>query len=318
MRPAPAAGGRGGGRLAVMRRLLAALLVMSVLPACLAGRTEERRVVIGVGSTTEQTVLAAVTAVALARAGFEPELRQNLGGTVGLRREALAGSIDVFWDYTGAAWGLGMGQQAPPSDPEESYQRVRRADEDNGLVWLQPSQANATLALFVRADDLPPQGRPRGLAWLAGELSRGDERLCADADFIRRAGGLEALASAYAMDLGRVTAAAVPSREQRAIERTAEGRCFAALATATSGEARIAGLVPVTDELLVFPAFVVSPIARADRLGELEDLAAALDPIARVLDTEALAALNARAEANQDPRNIAEDFLADALPRGLQ
>jgi osmoprotectant transport system substrate-binding protein len=119
---------------------------------------------------------------------------------------------------------------------------------------------------------------------------------------------LEALASAYAIDLERLTRAAIPAVEEDAIRGVASGRCFAALATATSGEAVAAGLVPVTDDLLVFPAFTVAPVARADRLEVVPQLAGAMETVTRVLDTAALARLNAEAEDGRDPAAVAEEF----------
>ena len=303
--------GRPREETATMRRVAAALIACAMLlGACdRRGGDAQPRVVVGVGSTTEQRVLAALTVQALDAAGMAPEVKTDLGGTVGLRREALTGGIDVFWDYTGAAWALGMGQQAPPADPQESFERVRRVDEDNGLTWLPPSDANATLALFVRRVDLPPQDRPRGMPWLAGVLSSGEETLCADPEFITRAGGLESLGVAYAIDVERLTEAAVPATEDEAIDATSAGRCFAALATVTSGEARLAGLVPVADDLMVFPAFVVAPVARTDRVAQIPGLAAALAQVTERLDTEQLAVMNAAAEEGEDPGDIAEGFL---------
>lgn len=294
----------------VTLRVLAAGLALLVA-GCGIVRAERDALVLGVGSTTEQRVLAALTVVALERAGVPVETRRDLGGTVGLRREGLRGRIDLWWDSTGAAWALGMGEQAPPADPVESYQRVQRADEDRGLVWLEPSAANATLALFVAAEDLPGEGQPRGLSWLAGRLSSGDARLCADADFVRRRGGLDALAEAYAIDLGRLLVAAAD--EARAIAQVAAGRCFAGLATATSGSARAAGLVPVADELGLFPAFVVAPVARAAALQRHPGVRDALAPVVRVLDTRALGELNRDVERGQDPVELAEAFLDRAL-----
>ena len=305
----------GGGRLAVMGQWLVAVSVLLALSgACVQpDQPDQPRIVVGVGSTTEQRVLAALTVAVLSDAGMATEVESDLGGTVGLRRAAISSDIDIFWDYTGAAWSLGMGQQAPPSDPEESFQRVSLADERNGLTWLPPSGANATLALFVRRGDLPPQDRPRGLSWLAGVLSAGDRHLCADAEFITRSGGLEALASAYAIDLERLTGASIAASEQAAIDGVASRRCFAALATATSGEARLKGLVPVTDDLMVFPAFTVAPVARTQRLEAVPELATVVETLTRTVDTAALAALNAQVENGRDPARVAEEFL-DEIP----
>ena len=293
--------------------LAAVCVALALSGACVpAAERDQPRIVVGVGSTTEQRVLAALTVAVLSDAGMATEVKSDLGGTVGLRRAAISSAIDIFWDYTGAAWSLGMGQQAPPSDPEESFLRVSRNDERNGLTWLPPSGANATLALFVRRGDLPSENRPRGLSWLAGVLSAGDRHLCADAEFITRSGGLEALASAYAIDLERLTGASIPASEPAAIDGVASRRCFAALATATSGEAVAQGLVPVTDDLMVFPAFVVAPVARTARLDAVPELATAMTKLTRAVDTAALAALNGQVDSGRDPTRVAEEFLDEA------
>jgi osmoprotectant transport system substrate-binding protein len=295
--------------------------VVVVLSCLLAGCTPEDveeevapRIVIGVGSTVEQQVLAALTVVVLEERGLITEVRSDLGDTVALRRQALTDQIDLFWDYTGAAWALGLGQQNPPAEPVESYQRVAQEDQANGLIWLEPTAANATLAMFVRADDLPPAPEPNGMDWLAGKLSVEEETLCVDEDFRRRPGGLEELALAYPMDLGRLEI--VSAEEAEAIEGVADGSCFAGLATATSGEAQLAGLVPVADELGVFPAFVVAPVVREDRLEELPEMAEALAAVTPWVDTAALARLNAEAENGADPEELARRFLADFVPAG--
>lgn len=306
------------GRLAVMipsRRLWLIPVVFCLgLSGCGVLRGERDAILLGVGSTAEQRMLAALTLVALERAGMPAEARADLGGTIGLRREGVRGRIDLWWDYTGSAWALGMGEQAPPADPQESWERVRRADEDRDLVWLSPTAANATLALFVRAAELPPGGSPRGMSWLAGVLSSGEARLCADADFVRRRGGLDALSDAYAVELERLRVSAAD--EATAIARVADGTCFAGLATATSGEARAAGLVPVADELGVFPAFVVAPVVREEVRTRRPGLEEALAPLVAALDTATLGDLNREVAAGGDPAALAEAFLSHATQPG--
>lgn len=291
-------------------------LLVSVL--VLAGCTQEPPprppigLVVGVGSTTEQRVLAALTVVTLEGAGIDATAEADLGGTAGLRRAALRGEIDLFWDYTGAAWSLGLGQQNPPAEPAESYERVREADLDNDLVWLEPTTANATLALFVRAQDLPPEPEPNGLEWLSGELSRGGAPLCVDPDFRDRAGGLAELATVYPMDLSRVDL--VSASESAAVQRVADERCFAGLATATSGDAIRAGLVATADELGAFPAFIVAPVVREAALARFPGAREALGTVTPLLDTATLARLNAEAQALSNLEPLARQFLADVLP----
>lgn len=293
---------------ALAARLLAGALAGALLlAACGDGHDVEGEVVVGVGSTVEQQVLAALTVVALEQAGYAPAVVTGLGDTVSLRRRARSGAIDLYWDYTGAAWALGLGQENPPADPRESYERVREQDLQNGLTWLDPTDANATLAFFVRPEALPPEP-PSGMGWLAGTLSAESETLCVDDDFRRRPGGLRQLATEhYPMSLERVSI--VSADEERAVGHVASGRCFAGLATATSGSAHREGLVRVEDELRVFPAFVVAPVVRAGLLEEEPGVADALAPVVERLDTAALSELNAAA-ADTDPRELARAFLA--------
>jgi osmoprotectant transport system substrate-binding protein len=290
-----------------IKRWMALGVAVTALAAGCGPADATPALVIGVGSTDEQEVLAALAAEALRRADVPVEVRADLGGTLRLRRQALADEIDLFWDYTGAAWALGLGEAAPPADPIESWERVRQADMRHGLRWLEPTRANATLALVVRASDLPPPDTQRDLGWLASELSSGKRQLCADADFIARDGGLRALAEEYGID-----ATGLPTRPANAAEAVAAVRdrdCFAGLATATSGSARAAGLVPVEDVLRVFPAFVVAPVVRAESTADDPEVAAALRLVGEALDTATLAALNARVVEGEDPAAVASAFL---------
>jgi osmoprotectant transport system substrate-binding protein len=290
-------------------RRLAALVTIALLAAGCArqpgGRVGGNHVVtVGVGSSDEQRMLAALTIAALTHAGVPVgQPRTELGGTQRLRQEARRGAIDLYWDYTGAAWSLGLGQQNPPADPRESYDRVAQQDAAQGLIWLQPSAANATLALFVRPADRPKDGT---MTELARELSAGDRTLCADPDFIDRAAGYAALADEYSIR------ALIPLRrasEPESVAAVAAGTCFAGLATATSGEARRAGLVPVADDQRVFPAFIAAPVTRTDALERQPEIARALAPLAQALTTDRLAELNAQVAVGADPATIAESFI---------
>jgi osmoprotectant transport system substrate-binding protein len=296
----------------IPRWLLVAAVVAAVAGGIASACAEAGAVpavVIGAGTTDEQRLLAALAQESVQRAGVPVEVRGGLGGTTGLRRQALADQVDLYWDYTGAAWTLGLRETAPPADPLESWERVREADADQGLRWLEASSANATFALVVRRDDLPPADGQHGMGWLAGELSSGTRRLCADPDFIARVDGLDALAAEYGIDT-----AGMPRRaasEDEAIAAVRAGDCFAGLATATSGAARAAGLVPVDDELRVFPAFVIAPVVRAGSPADHGAVIAALRQVTAALDTATMARLNAQVVDGEDPAAVARRFLDD-------
>lgn len=286
--------------------LVVAVVVLAVTAAACTTRADPLSLVVGVGSTDEQRVLAALTAAAVEQAGMAVEVVSGLGDTVGLRNAATEGVVDLYWDYTGAAWALALDLPQPPPDPQESYERVARADAQHGLVWLEPSTVNATLALFVPAGALP-EPPDNTLTWLAGELSAGGRALCADADFLERAAGYGALAAEYAIETDRVQT--IPAGEAKAVAWAAEGRCFAALATATSGAAVRNGLAAVVDDQRVFPAFIAAPVATEEAFGHHPRLAGALAAVTDRLSTPALARMNAQVLAGEDPEDLAAAFL---------
>ncbi|QBI18157.1 hypothetical protein ER308_00260 [Egibacter rhizosphaerae] len=288
-----------------LRLLTGAVVLLGAAGCGLSSAAQSEPVTVGVGALGEQQVLAALTVEALERAEVPVERSDELGTTVGLRREAARDRVDLYWDYTGAAWSRGMREPAPPADPIESWERVREADRRNGLLWLEPTDADATFALFVREGSRPnPEA---GMSWLAGELSGGERTLCADADFIERPGGLDALADEYAIDLTRLSQQ--PMSEEEAIAGVASGTCFAGLATATSGAAHAEGLVPVADDLSVFPSFLVAPVARQGSPADRGEIREVLEPLVDALDSATLRRLNAEHEGGEAPDELAERFL---------
>ncbi len=281
--------------------------MLALCGACMPDDREAgAEVVVGVGSTTEQRVLAALTVLALERAAIPVRSAEESDDADDLRRQAESGDLDLFWDYTGSALSLELlPGQPPPAEPEESFARGARADEQrNDFVWLGPTQANATLALFVRPTALP-MGEQFTLTWLSRELSTG-RPLCADPDFLEREGGLPSLAEEYSIAVDALQP--VPAPEDEAIERVVSGECFAGLATATSAAAEVAGLVPVVDDLGVFPAFIVAPVVRSSTLEAEPRIRDALAPVLD-LTTDELRRLNGRIEAGAEPRAVAEEVL---------
>ncbi len=286
--------------------LLAGLLTAVLLTvACTdgSGRPEVR---LGVGATVEQRALAGLTRVTLEELGLEVRVVPDIGDTVDVRAMMLDGDLDLYWDYTGAAWSLGLGRAQPSADPRESFEAVRAADVANGLRWYGPTQANATLALFVRAAERPADDAGT-MSWLAGQLATVPGGLCADEDFLNRPAGYAALADAYA--IATTSVSTVAAGEAKAITSVASGECYAALATATSGTAVSAGLLPVIDDQGVFPAFVVAPVVREGGRADTEAITQALDEVSARIGTLDLAELNARVTAGEDPAEAAADLL---------
>lgn len=300
------------GSLAAPNRwtiLATAIVAVSTLSACDQPGAADLPVRVGAGSTTEQQVLAALAVEVLQRDEVAAEITPDLGDTVDVRDDALDGRIDVYWDYSGAAWALSLGLPAPPIDPQESFEVVAAEEADNGLTWLGPTQADARLAFFVRAGAVP-EGQAGTLSWLAGQLGRTRAALCADEQYLAAASGYSYLVDTYAIAPEQVTTRATGPEE--GLNATAAGDCLAALATTTSGLARTLDLVPLTDDLGVFPALVVAPVVVDDGRGARAEVTAALEALAGQLTVGVLADLNAEAVAGTPIDELAVAFLDGA------
>lgn len=306
MRPAAAAAGAWHARVV---RLPALLLVIALMaPACtLAGAapgdsSPSAAQPVRIGSDPDPTsdLLAHVVRHLLRRAGIAGEV-VPYASAVEARQALEFGDIDVLPGYTGAAWLDALGRADPPSDPQESFRRVRQADLRNDIVWLRPEfdasgglddpPANATFAFFVRGIPGADAGL-RTMTQLATRLGEDPgERLCVDPGFARREDGLPALQQIYAIR-DRIDVLGVQPEE--AIRGVVAGGCLAGLSTATDGAAWAAGLVPLRDDLQVFPAFVVSIQVAEALTQERPEVLAALEPVPGRMTTRMLGTWNAR------------------------
>lgn len=290
----------------LIARCLLPATVLLTAGACQPVGEDPALVRLGAGSTAEQQLLVALSAELLSRHDIPVEVVSGLGDTRSVRQAARGGRIDAYWDYSGAAWTLGLGLPAPAVDPQESFEAVAAADVDNGLRWLGPSGVDAALAFFVAEADAP-EGQDGNLSWLAGQLGAQGGTLCADAGYLTAPAGYAYMADTYAIATDSVTT--VAADEGRAIAAVIEGECLAGLAPATSGAARLGGLTPLLDDQAVFPAFVAAPVVVVDGPADRPAVVAALEQLAAALDTPTLAALNARVIDEEPIDEVASSYL---------
>jgi glycine betaine/choline ABC-type transport system substrate-binding protein len=268
------------------------------------------------GPDAEATLLAHVLAAMLERSGIDAEVVAF--STARDARQALElGEVDLRPAYTGEAWLETLGRADPPGDPRESYTAVRRHDEGEGLLWLRPrfgdgideAPANATFA-FVVAGPPALDADLRTMSQLAARLSEQPEaRVCVDREFGRRPDGLRAVLAAYSVRSGREYLAASP---QEAVAGVLTGDCLTGLTTATDGAAWAAGLVPLVDDLRVFPAFVPLPQLRQDAVAARPEIRIAVAPMAAQLTTSLLGRWNARVLLGEPLEQVATEA-ADLL-----
>jgi osmoprotectant transport system substrate-binding protein len=263
------------------------------------------------GPDAEAALLAHILAAMLDGNGIAAEI-VPFSSARDARQAIELGEVDLRPAYTGETWLETLGRADPPGDPRASYTAVRRHDEGEGLLWLRPRfgdgidepPANATFA-FVVAGPPAIDADLRTMSQLAARLSeQPDARVCVDREFGRRPDGLRAVLAAYSVRSGREYLAADP---QEAVAGVLAGDCLTGLTTATDGAAWAAGLVPLVDDLRVFPAFVPLPQLRQDAVAEQPAIRTAVAPMAAQLTTELLGRWNARVLRGEPLEQVAAE-----------
>jgi osmoprotectant transport system substrate-binding protein len=266
---------------------------------------------VGGGPDVESTLLARTMTAMLTAEGLSAEM-VPFSDARDARQALELGAIDARPAYTGEDWLEDLGRADPPGDVRESFVEVRDHDGEDDIVWLPPRfddgtdtpPANATFAFVVGG---PPSvdAELTTVSQLATRLSeRPDATLCVDEEFASRSDGLRAVLIAYSVRSDQPVLAAAPDE---VVGGVGSGECIAGLTTATDGTAWQAGLRPLTDDLEVFPAFVVLPQVRRAAVDGTPGLRRALAPMASELSTELLGSWNARIVAGEPIDDVAEE-----------
>jgi osmoprotectant transport system substrate-binding protein len=108
-------------------------------------------IVVGGKNFTEQLRLAEMTAQLLEAKGFDVDKRDGMGSQI-VRDAQVNGQVDVYWEYTGTSL-VTYNKITERMSADETYAKVKALDAKAGLTWLEPSDANNTYSLAVRADD---------------------------------------------------------------------------------------------------------------------------------------------------------------------
>ncbi len=268
------------------------------------------RVAVGSKEFTEQLILGQIAILLLDDAGFEVVDNTGLGGTVVVREALEAGEIDLYWEYTGTAWITHLGNDDAITDPEECYAKVKEADLENGIVWLDYTPFDNTYTIMMRQEDATATGIETisDLADMinAGERPLGDWVFATDHEYSVRDDGYPGLMELYGfefddvviMDLG-ITYGALR-----------DGDVPLAMGFATDG--RIAGfdLVNLVDDKQFHPVYNCSPNVLQDTLEQFPQIEEILSQVSPLLDAETMSSLNASVDIDgNEPDEVAQEWL---------
>ncbi|MFI7587918.1 ABC transporter substrate-binding protein [Spongisporangium articulatum] len=291
------------------------LLVVAtlLLAGCTSGSGEDERLTVGGGPSSESQILQALYAKLLSRAGFQVEAGSR-GDRETYLRLLREGTLDVVPEYAATLTEYlnhelngDRAATASTHDVGQTVAALRELADDRGLGVLDPAEA-ASQNGFAVSKALADEHDLTTLSDLAA-LQR-PVTLAASAQCARRPLCRPGLERVYGLSF----AALLPTGYGSAATKQAvvSGKADLALVGTTDGAVAGFGLVLLADDRGLQPADNLVPVVNERSAGG-EKVAAALRPLAGVLTTERLAALNAQVDGGRrDPEDVAQDFLEAA------
>jgi osmoprotectant transport system substrate-binding protein len=290
------------------RKALAAAVALATTTTGVATGAAAQEVVVGGKNFTEQLLLAEMTAELLEAKGFDVDKNAGLGSTV-LRQAQEQGQVDVYWEYTGTSL-VTYNKVEESLGPDETIARVRELDLEQGLTWLECSEANNTYALAVREGD-EDTAEVESLSDLAAKFNEGtDIQIAVNAEFPRRPDGLPGLEDAYGFDVGRANLRAMESG--LTYQALREDQVDVGLVFATDGRIAAFDFRTLEDDKGFFPNYALCPVVRTETLEANPGLREPLEALSATLDDETMRALNARVDVEQQTiEEVATSFLRE-------
>jgi osmoprotectant transport system substrate-binding protein len=265
------------------------------------------QIVVGGKSFTEQLLLSEMTTIYLNDKGFDVQKRDGMGSTV-LRRAQLNGQIDLYWEYVGTSLIVynkvdGGAEMAP----EKAYQTVKDIDSEQGLVWLNPSDANNTYALAMRESRAQELGIEQ-ISQLPKHIEENELSIGTGAEFAGRPDGLPGLQEHYDFRWPRGQV----RRMQDGLVYNAlrDGNVDVGVVFATDGRIPAFNLQTLEDDKNFFPNYALTPVVREDTLEEHPNLRDLMNTLSDSLDSQTMRKLNQRVDVERETvEAVAEDFL---------
>ncbi|MFQ3789977.1 glycine betaine ABC transporter substrate-binding protein [Halomonas sp. A29] len=270
--------------------------------------THASDLVVGGKNFTEQQIIASMTSQYLEGLGYQVDTRAGMGSAV-LRQAQENGQIDLYWEYTGTSL-INFNGISERLGPEETYATVKELDAEKGLVWLEPSAANNTYALAMRAGVAEERGI-HSLSDLARAVNDGEALSFAlNAEFYARDDGWRPLQEAYGFEVGRRDVNRMDSG--LVYQALRDGQVDVGLVFATDGRIPAFAFKVLEDDQNFFPAYALTPVVRQETLLAFPSLEDQMNDLSSLLDDDVMADLNAQVDVRRKSvEEVAKTFLEE-------
>ncbi|MCJ1900002.1 MULTISPECIES: glycine betaine ABC transporter substrate-binding protein [Paracoccus] len=276
--------------------------------AAFATGAQAADIVVGGKNFTEQQILSAITQQVLEANGHRVDNRAGMGSAA-VRQAMENGQIDVYWEYTGTSL-ITYNKIEEKLDPQQTYDTVKELDAQKGIVWLNPSQANNTYGLAMRAADAGEKGIA-SISDLAAAVNDGQSlTFGSNAEFYARPDGLKPLETAYGFEFGRANVKRMDTG--LVYQALRDGQVDVGLVFATDGRIPAFDFTVLEDDQGYFPSYALAPVIRTEVLEANPGIGDLLNEVSAKLDDQVMAALNASVDVDKvSVENAAAKFLQD-------
>jgi osmoprotectant transport system substrate-binding protein len=267
------------------------------------GNPKGPTITIGTKNFTEQYILGELYRQALEAKGVDVELKSDIGSSEIVDRALLAGSLDMYPEYTGVMLSELAGRHRDPRSAAEAYRQAKAFQEKRGFTLLAMTPFSDSNALATT----PDYARQHGLRSL-GDLSKvpGGAVIGAPPEFRTRYEGLVGLRDVYG-----VTGASVEpykiGEQYQALDR---GRVGIAAVFTTDGQIVRGRYALLRDPRRLFAFQNVAPVIKRSLVAKYPQIGRVVDSVSAKLTTDAMRRMNAAAvDQGRDPADIAAEFL---------
>ncbi len=288
--------------------ILAAALVGIIMTASVASSIQQERNVIKIAGKdfTEQHILVHMFSDLIEdRTDITVERKVNLGGTQVCFSSLKSGDIDLYFDYSGTAYGDTL-NYPPISDMEKVYQTVK-ADfkEKFDINVLKQMGFNNTYVLAVTKETAQKFNLKSisDLAAVASGMSAGTTL-----EFLNREDGLLGITKLYNFQFKATKGLDGSPRYSALINQETD----VVDAFSTDGLLKKFDLVSLKDDKNFFPPYYAIPLIRDDVIKQYPEIEPVIEELGDMLTDEVMIELNYKVdELQMEPETVAREFLEE-------
>lgn len=282
------------------------LVVIIIIPFVPNPNKKSTQITIAGKDFTEQHILVHMFSDLIEdRTDLTIERKVNLGGTQVCFSALKTGDIDLYFDYSGTAYGDTL-NYPPISDVEEVYQTVK-ADfkEKFNINVLKQMGYNNTYVLAVTKDTAQKYNLETisDLAAVANKFVAGTTL-----EFLNREDGLLGITKFYNFQFkdskgldGSPRYTALINNDTNVVD-----------AFSTDGLLKKFNLVSLKDDKNFFPPYYAIPLVRAEILSKYPEIEPVIAELGDILTDEVMIDLNYKVdELQMEPEDVALDFLIE-------